>query len=158
LIFVTVGSMLPFDRLVKAVDAWAEKSATEDVFAQIGDSRLRPTHLTWVATLKPGDYRGKMQGASLVVSHAGMGTIITALEMQKPIIVLPRRAAYREVTTDHQLATADWLRGMAGVHVAETEKDLPALLANAAVMRNRVQRASSASAGLLERVRSFIDE
>ena len=38
MIFVTVGSQLPFDRLVRAVDDWAAGNGGAAAFAQIGAS------------------------------------------------------------------------------------------------------------------------
>jgi hypothetical protein len=35
-IFVTIGSMFPFDRMIRVMDEWASKNANQDVFAQIG--------------------------------------------------------------------------------------------------------------------------
>src|SRR3954470_10768842 len=41
-IFATVGTQLPFDRLVGAVDRWAATRGDRDVFAQVGARTLRP--------------------------------------------------------------------------------------------------------------------
>ena len=43
MIFVTVGAQMPFDRMCKAVDAWAAKRGRSDVFAQIGETEWRPS-------------------------------------------------------------------------------------------------------------------
>ena len=59
-------------------------------------------------------------GARLVVAHAGVGSVVSAGEQGKPIVVLPRRAALGEHTSDHQVETIGWLRGKPGVHVAGT--------------------------------------
>lgn len=44
--------------------------------------------------------------ARLIVAHAGMGTIISAMTKGKPIIVFPRIAALGEHRNEHQLATS----------------------------------------------------
>lgn len=42
-IFVTVGTQLPFDRLVKAVEAWVgNHDVTATSFAQIGATTFNP--------------------------------------------------------------------------------------------------------------------
>ena len=46
-----------------------------------------------------------MDAAAAIVAHAGMGTILTALETGKRLLVMPRRAALGEHRNDHQLAT-----------------------------------------------------
>ena len=44
-IFVTVGTQLPFDRLIAAIDSWAGKNAQADIFAQVGDGGMHPFNL-----------------------------------------------------------------------------------------------------------------
>ena len=65
----------------------------------------------------------------LVVAHAGIGSIVSAAEIGRPIVVLPRRAAFGEHTSDHQVETVSRLHGRPGVHVAETEADLAGCIA-----------------------------
>lgn len=125
LIFVTIGSMFPFDRLVRAMDDWAQGwTGPEEVLAQIGAGRHRPLHMRWVERLSRAEYDATVARARLVVAHAGVGSVVTAGEFGKPIVVLPRRLHLHEHTSDHQMETAGWLRGKPGVHVAETEADL----------------------------------
>ena len=44
---------MPFDRMVRAVDAWAAAHGRRDVFAQIGTTDWRPSHIEWTALLEP---------------------------------------------------------------------------------------------------------
>jgi UDP-N-acetylglucosamine transferase subunit ALG13 len=106
-IFVTVGSSEPFDRLVRAVDEWAGLRGRSDVFAQIGHSDYQPKHIQCSKFLDPSEFRTRFNNAQFVVAHAGMGSIITALEIGKPIVVMPRRAHLGETRSDHQVATVD---------------------------------------------------
>jgi UDP-N-acetylglucosamine transferase subunit ALG13 len=91
-IFVTVGTQLPFDRMVAAVDAWAALAPGQQVFAQIGPTDLRPRHIDHRAFVSPAECHELMLAADAIVAHAGMGTILRALELGKPLLVLPRRA------------------------------------------------------------------
>ena len=91
MIFVTVGAQMPFDRLVRAVDEWAGQSGTRDVFAQIGTTDLRPRHIEWVSFLQPAEFLERVRAARLIIAHAGMGSILTALGLGKQILVMPRR-------------------------------------------------------------------
>jgi len=124
MIFVTVGAQMPFDRLVRAVDAWASIGSRERVLAQIGRGEYRPKHLEYVAFLDPPAFRETLAKAHAVVAHAGMGTIITALELRKPILVMPRRGDLGETRNDHQLATARRLHALGLVEVALNEAEL----------------------------------
>ena len=109
MIFVTVGAQMPFDRLVKAVDQWAASQGRGDV-AQIGSTDYRPSAIQWTRFLDPEKFKHRFETAKVVVAHAGTGSIITALQLGKPILVMPRRANLRETRNDHQVATADRFR------------------------------------------------
>lgn len=128
MIFVTVGTQLPFDRLIGAVDAWAGAGSRVPVFAQIGPSRLRPRHIEYAQFVSPAECARRMEQASAIVAHAGMGTILTALELGKPLLVLPRRASLGEHRNEHQLATAHRFSELGRLQVAFDESQLPSAL------------------------------
>lgn len=107
MIFLTVGTSFPFDRLVKAVDeAVTRGKIAEDIFAQIGRGGYRPKNFDSVETLDKKKFDEYFERSGSVIAHAGMGTITMALEENKPILVAPRLKKYRELVNDHQLATA----------------------------------------------------
>ena len=87
--------------------------------------------MRWVRSLPRDDYARAVAEADLVVAHAGMGSVITAGEHGKPIVLLPRRAGRGEHTNDHQVDTARWLRTRPGIHVADAEDALAARIAEA---------------------------
>ncbi|MCP4308897.1 MAG: hypothetical protein GY788_29295 [bacterium] len=130
MIFLTIGSHEPFNRLVKAVDVWAGDAGNGSaVFGQI-TSRARhiPEHFQYVASMEPSDYARRCSQADLIISHVGLGTIITALTFGTPALLMPRRGHLGETRNDHQVATARHLGDRPGLYIAETEDDLPALL------------------------------
>ena len=156
MIFVTVGTQLPFDRLVKAVDDWAADAAAPGVFAQIGDGVYRPAHMEWTQFLPADQFRRRIAAASLIVSHAGMGNLLAALAARKPLLVLPRRAALNEIRNDHQLATAKWLRQLPGVTVVDDDDALTASLRHDQWQAPGAVR-DAASPELLAAIRDFIN-
>ena len=128
MIFATVGTQLPFDRLVRALDQWAALNPDEEVFAQIGQAGYIPEHMEWARTIPAAMFGAKLQQCDAVVSHAGMGTIISAAELGKTVVVMPRRAALGEHRNDHQLATVERLRHLKVLRVADGHEDLPQIL------------------------------
>jgi UDP-N-acetylglucosamine transferase subunit ALG13 len=124
MIFVTVGSMMAFDRLILSMDKWALAHGDSDVLAQIGDGTYRPSHMRWTQMLSPSEFQEAARNASIMVAHAGMGSYFVAAEMRKPIVMLPRLAVNREHTTDHQLHTIKWLRDRPGVYAAMSDDEL----------------------------------
>jgi len=106
-IFLTVGTVLPFDRLVRAVDQAIEAHLiTAPVFAQIGKGCFRPKNMDWVTALEKSAFDQKIADASFVISHAGMGSIMVALEHRKRLLVMPRMRCHGEHVNDHQVASA----------------------------------------------------
>jgi len=124
MIFITIGSQLPFDRLIRAVDQTAPQLKTDRVIAQVGNSNYTTKYIDSFSSFPPNEFNTYLSEAELIISHAGMGTIISALVLNKPIIVMPRLKKYGEVTTDHQLATAKELEKLHYIYVAYNEEEL----------------------------------
>lgn len=157
MIFVTVGAQMHFDRMIRAVDAWAAARGREDVFAQIGPAEYVPQHIEHTRFLEPPDFMRRYRAAKAIVAHAGTGSILQALELGKPILVMPRRAAMRETRNDHQVATAERFQRL-GVPVAWDEKDLAEQLDRIDSLAGDRKLGPHASPELLGRLRRFIAE
>jgi UDP-N-acetylglucosamine transferase subunit ALG13 len=155
-IFVTVGSMLPFDRLVESMDMWAAANPTVEVFAQIGDGSFVPRACRWQRMIIPAEFDARCREAEVVVAHAGMGTILAALQSRRPLVIVPRRAELREHTTDHQIATAERFGGREGITVVNDAQELWKVLNEKKYQAATSQLSSFASPELIGRVRSFI--
>lgn len=130
MIFLTIGSHEPFDRLIRAVDDWCEvEGCGGDVFGQITDkAAYTPQNFEWVTTLDPIEYQKHIESAEFIISHAGMGSIISSLSQAKPIVVLPRRGHFGETRNDHQYDTIKGLGARPGLFPALSEEELPKVL------------------------------
>lgn len=124
MIFITVGAQMPFDRMIKTVDQWAGLGSSEFCFAQIGDTTYRPKNIECVKELAPKQYEQRIRQSRLVVAHAGMGSILTAMRLKKPILIFPRHAELLETRNNHQVSTIRYFRGLDGIYVAATEAEL----------------------------------
>jgi UDP-N-acetylglucosamine transferase subunit ALG13 len=134
MIFLTIGTQGSFDRLVQAVDAWcARRGNGQEVFGQVARPKpgTEPTSFEWAERLDPTEFNRRFAAASLIISHAGMGTIISALQAGKQIVVMPRRFDLGEHRNDHQIATVRQLGGRPGIFVALDETELDAQIEQA---------------------------
>lgn len=122
---MTVGTQLPFDRLIAAVDSWAAVNDS-DIFAQTGETDYEPRHIQFRDFIGSAHTNDLIRRADLVVAHAGMGTILTRCETGKPMIVMPRRADLGEHRNDHQAATTKRLSHLPGLWVVKDETELHA--------------------------------
>lgn len=157
MIFVTVGSLLPFDRLIKAMDAIAAAHPEQAFFAQIGDGAYEPVNMPSARLISRSDFKAKIGQASVLVAHAGMGSVITAMENGLPVVLLPRRHELGEHNTDHQMATARWLSGRPGVRVCMREDELEAAVFAAIAGREAGElMPRSAPEPFLGAIRSYI--
>lgn len=129
MIFVTVGTQLPFDRLLDAMDRVAAE-CDQPVIAQAGTGAVavRWPNMDIRARLAPDTFEALFRAADVVVGHAGIGTVLSAQAHQRPLIICPRRFELGEHRNDHQLATARHLDGRPGIYVAwQTEEIAPFL-------------------------------
>lgn len=156
MIFLTVGTQLHFDRLVRAVDQALSTRTGLQVFAQIAEGNYRPKHMEFSPFLSPRDFERHFSQATHIIGHAGMGTIIQSLLQQKPILIMPRRAALGEQRNDHQLATARRFGDRAGVLVAEDEHQLAQQLDSLAHLTASQPISPFANPELIDYIAKFI--
>jgi UDP-N-acetylglucosamine transferase subunit ALG13 len=127
MIFVAVGTQFPFDRLIRCVDEWAAAHHIA-VVAQIAGGEYLPSHARYERFMTTEVFNQTLQAASVIISHAGMGNIITAIESSKPIIVMNRQYELGEHRNNHQADGLEWMAKLPGVYTAKTCEDLVALL------------------------------
>lgn len=124
MILVTVGMQLGFDRLIAAMDRIAPGLGMP-VIAQTGNGSYKARNMDVRPSITPGEFERLVKQAQLIVSHAGIGTVLTASRYDRPVLLMPRRAALGEHRNDHQLATVRGLGTRPGVLVAMDESELP---------------------------------
>lgn len=156
MIFIVVGTQQPFDRLVKSIDNWSTSTGYKDIIAQIADANYKPTNFKWFDYIPMNEFNELFLQADLIVSHAGMGTIISALQYQKPIIVMPRLASFREHRNDHQLATAQSFAKLGYVKAAYSEGELFDALNNRASIAPLPPISQHASDQLISSIENYL--
>ena len=124
MVFITAGTQLPFDRLIKAMDEIAAGLPHVEFIAQALNTTYQAQHLKMLDFITSSEFNTYVDSCQLIISHAGMGTIFTALTKQKPIIIMPRLVKYKEHRNEHQFATCKQMDKMAYVPVAYDEKQL----------------------------------
>ena len=127
MIFATVGTQLAFPRLMAALNELAP-ALGERIVAQIGDDQGSYPAIETHSSLAPAMFDRLFSEARVVVAHAGIGTILNARKLGKPLVLMPRRFSLGEHRNDHQLATARHVETVPGVHIAREVDDLRRLL------------------------------
>lgn len=105
MVLVCLGTQdLPFVRLVQLVeDAIRDNVITEDVMVQIGYTKYESDAFEQFSFCSNEDMETLIAKASYVITHAGTGTIVTALKLGKKVIAVNRLKKYGEHTDDHQI-------------------------------------------------------
>lgn len=106
MIFVTVGNHFQgFDRLIKKIDEIAS-SIPDQIAIQKGYSKYIPRNVRYFDFVPMDEAMEYIRNSRLVISHAGIGTILLCRKYGVPMIIIPRRKKYGEHGTDHQIEIA----------------------------------------------------
>lgn len=122
--FITVGNAKqPFDRLFKMVEAVLDV-LPEPIIIQAGSSSIQVEGAKTYKIMTSSDFQILIKTASVVIMHAGAGSLIHALfNGQKPIVI-PRRLRYGEHIDDHQIQLARELAKQDRVYLVEDEREM----------------------------------
>lgn len=127
MIFVTVGTNeARFDRLLAAL---VELPDGTELFVQHGPSSIRPAGATCTDYLSFDEMVEQVRRARAVVTHAGVGSVLTALLNGTRPIVVPRLQRYGEAVDDHQLEFGRRAKSAGLVTLVEDAADLPQAIA-----------------------------
>ena len=104
MILVTLGTQdKGFDRLLKAIDREIKKGTiTDRVVVQAGYTEYQSDKMEIFDMIDKEALEKLTQEADLIITHGGVGSILTALSYGKTIIAVPRLKKYKEHTNDHQ--------------------------------------------------------
>lgn len=147
MIFVTVGTNeARFDRLLRAV---ARLRTEDELVIQHGhSSAIGPPGATFVAFLPFDELVETTRRARVIVTHAGVGSIMVALANAKRPIVVPRRRSHGEAVDDHQLQLARRFAEAGLVALVETQAELEEAVAGDQDAAALVPTSSSLAADL----------
>lgn len=153
MIFAMVGTNeTPFDRLLLALDA---AEIEEEMIVQCGPSSVQPQRARCIESIRYEELVGFVRQARAVVSHGGVGAILTTLANQKHPIVFPRLHRFAEAVDDHQLVFTRRLEAAGLVTLAEDGEQLArAIRAPSPAVDIKLE----ADARLVAELREFLNE
>lgn len=156
MIFVTVGMHdQGFERLIRKMDEIAPELG-EEVLIQIGHTRYEPKNAEWFRFLADDDDILKIyKKASLIVSHGGAGTLLSALSLAKPLVVVPRMKRFGEHIDDQQLELAE---AMEEKECASIAYDVDEILEKIDSMRWKQEKKHDPDQNLIKFISDFLRE
>ena len=115
MIFVSLGTQdKPFNRIIDYVISLKEnlkEIKSEKIIIQLGQTKLLKSDIERIESLeniiiydmlKPEKMKDIIKDADIIITHAGVGTIMECLERNKEIIVVPRKVENLEHVNNHQ--------------------------------------------------------
>lgn len=129
-LFVPLGTQkFPFERIILALNKLVEKEVykKEEILMQ---STLLPAEpaFTHVDLIAQEDFNHYMKEAEIVITHSGVNSIISAMNMNKPLIICPRFKRYGEHVDDHQDEIASLMQEKYDILVCRDMNDLEQLI------------------------------
>lgn len=156
MIFVTVGTQLPFDRLIEIMDEIIGEDGGRAV-VQAGNSTCKPRSFKLTPDFSRKEFQKIFHESEVVVSHAGMGTILTAIKFKKPLIIFPRLSEYGEHRNDHQLATANYMKDLPNIFVARDKDELIQCILKAKSLESIEEIETLNRAPFIEKLKTYIE-
>lgn len=109
MILVTLGTQdKSFERLLKAIQKQIDLGIIKDrVVVQAGYTKFNSNDMEIFDLIPIDEFNNLMEQCDLLITHGGVGSIITGLNKGKKVIAAARLSKYREHINDHQLQIID---------------------------------------------------
>ena len=104
MIFVTLGTQdKSFERLLKQIDLDIQKgNIKEKVVVQAGHTKYSSDNMEIFDFLATDEFEKVINKSRIIITHGGVGSILTGLKKGKVVIAAARLKKYKEHTNDHQ--------------------------------------------------------
>ena len=104
MIFVTLGTQdKSFDRLLKAIDNEIDNGNIKDeVVVQAGYTKYESKNMKIFDLIPQDEFDKYFDKANLIITHGGVGSILSGVKRNKKVIAAARLSKYGEHTNDHQ--------------------------------------------------------
>ena len=105
MIFVSLGTQdKDFTRLVEKIEELKKSGKIkEEVVVQLGNTKYKSEFIKCIDFMSMEDFDKYLKNSRYLITHGGVGTILTALKYNKKVIAVPRLSKYNEHVNDHQL-------------------------------------------------------
>lgn len=105
LILVILGTQdKVFPRLLENLEKLIEnKVIKETVVVQAGMTKFESQYMEIFDFIPMDQFDGLIKKSDIIITHGGVGTILSCIRNQKKVIAVPRLSKYKEHENDHQL-------------------------------------------------------
>lgn len=109
MILVTLGTQdKSFKRLLEKLEEELEKGKIKDeIIVQAGYTDFNSNNMIIKKLIPMDEFDNLIEKCDILITHGGVGSIITGLRKNKKVIAVARLKKYKEHTNDHQLQIID---------------------------------------------------
>ncbi len=133
MILVSLGSsQFDFSRLLRAIDNLIKNGLIKDttINAQIGMTVYDSQYMNCFPMISDVEFKRMVCEADLIITHAGVGCIMSAMRLRKKTIIFPRLKEYHEHLDNHQLEIAKFFSEQRYLLLATNEEELKNCIQN----------------------------
>lgn len=92
-----------FHRLLEEIDRLIEKEIIKDeVIVQAGYTKYESKNMKIFNLISKEELDKLQEKADIIITHGGVGSIISSTKLGKKVIAVPRLSKYKEHVNDHQ--------------------------------------------------------
>lgn len=93
-----------FRRLLEKIQELIDKKVIKDkIIVQTGKTKFESKDMEIFDLIPKQELENLIKKADLIITHGGVGSIVTSLKMNKKVIAVPRLSEYGEHVNDHQI-------------------------------------------------------
>lgn len=159
MILVTLGTQdKAFVRLLQNIDKEITNgNIKEKVIVQAGYtlSKYQTNNMEMFDLIDREEFNKLVDECSLLITHGGVGSILTGLKKNKKVIAMPRLAKYREHINDHQVQIVNEFSKKGYILAYNEGDDLGKILHKAS--KFKPEKYISNTDNLIKIIKDFID-
>ena len=145
-----------FPRLLEAIEKQIELgNLNGEVVVQAGSTKFESEYMKIFDLIPMKQFDELLSKSDLIITHGGVGTILSALRKDKKVIVVPRLAKYQEHENDHQLEIVDSFSKLGYILPCKDLNELPNVLEQ--VKKFKPKKYVSDNHKMLNLIEDYID-
>lgn len=155
-IFVMFGTQdKRFDRLLDAILA-SDFVKNNQVIIQMGYTTGEYQGIEYQQYYSEEELLHQIEMSDLVITHAGVGAIVSSLKLKKRTIVVPRLGKYKEQNNDHQVQIMERYNQLGYIIPCTDLSQLDKIVNNAHTFEPKEYKADKQ--GIINEISNFIDK
>lgn len=118
-----------FERMLEGIEKQIKKgNLNDEVIVQAGSTKFESENMQIFDLIPMNKFNNLIKTADLIITHGGVGSILSGLRNNKKVIAIPRLAEYGEHENNHQLEIIEEFTKMGYILSCKEMKDLGKVL------------------------------